>query len=401
MISLLDTPRSIVRLPPEARKILAAAGINQLGAVMQGFLVIYLVHSGFAPDAAATAAGAFAIGTLAGAPIGAWATGRLGPRTAMAGALAASGVLVALVPAAAGTGEPLVACALALVTGLTTQAFRPPSSEALSRVVPEQDAAVAFSAFRVAMNLGALLAPLLAGPAIAAGRWDVLFAMDAATCLAAAALVATAAIGRDEDPGTDAHAPDEGPASVFRELFTVRRCLYLVAMATSGFVYCHTYSVLPLQLEAAAQPPELYAAVLSLGAATLVLLELPVTAATRRWPVPATVLAGTLVFGLSYGLYAVPESGPLVIAGAALGVAGTTISAPRLWSHPSSSPARMRPAFFAASQAAFGAGMAIGPVVGVVAWENGGTSWWLVVMLVGAISAIAGGLGTRGEGTRA
>lgn len=397
VLNLLETHRSVRVMPSGARRVLAAAGINQLGSVMQGFLVVFLVQAGFAPREAAVAAGAFAVGTLVGAPVGADLTTRWGPRTAMTAALTATGAFVALTPWAAETASPVAVTALALLTGVTTQAFRPPSSEALSRSVPAADAVVAFSAFRVSMNAGALLAPVIAAAAIARGWWTALFVLDALSCLVAAALVAgarlpTVDVGATASPSfSDNNLARQGP----RALFTPTLSLYLVAMLTSGIVYCQTYSVLPLQLADAGQPTSLYAAVLSIGAITLVVLELPVTSATRHWPVPTAVFVGTLVFGLSYAAYAAAGVGAVVVAGAVLCVAGTTISAPRLWSHPSAAHPTLRPALFAASQAAFGLGMAIGPVLGVAVWQEVGRSWWAVIAVVGVISAVTGGFGTR------
>ncbi|MFC6422066.1 MFS transporter [Ornithinimicrobium tianjinense] len=390
---LRESWRSLRSLPSDVRLVLVAAGVNQLGAVLEGFLLVYLVHAGLPARDAALAVGGFAVGTLLGAPVGAAATSRLGPRTAMAGALGTTGVLIATVPLAASTASVLLVAALALVVGVSTQAFRPASSEALSRAADEDSSVFVFSAFRVAMNAGALVAPVLAAAAIAADRWVLLFVLDGVTSLLAAGVVARTSAGRSAGA---APAPERATAGGrWSTLLTRRRVLYAVAMLTSGVVYAQTFSTLPLQLSAVGHGPSLYAAILSLGAVTLVVLELPVTTATRSWPVPAAVLVGTVVFGLSFALYGLaPHVAALVLLSAVLAVAGTTVSAPRLWSFPSGEPEALRPAMFAVSQAAFGVGMALGPVVGVSAWRAVGEGWWAAVALVGVVSALAGAYGT-------
>jgi predicted MFS family arabinose efflux permease len=107
---------------------------------------------------------------------------------------------------------------------------------------------------------------------------------------------------------------------------------------------------------------------------------------------------GTLIFGGVFALLAVPDMAIwLVVLICMASTAGTMISAPTLWSHPSHAPETPRPLYLGVSQASFGVGVALGPILGIALYGRIGLAAWLAVALLGALSAWAGfsGVGHR------
>lgn len=374
--SLRGMPRPVLYL-------LSGVMVNQLGAYVQTFLLLYLAVRGFSTGQAGVALTVYSAGTVCGTLLGAELTQRLGPRTTITAAMTVSAVSVASVPA---LSVPRLYPVLLIVTamaGLATQAYRPAAAVLLSDLAPEGQRVMAFSMMRIALNAGAAGTPLLAAALIVVD-WNLLYWIDGGTALAYAILALTL-LPRTEAPREE----PSGRRTAYRVLLRDGRyLLFLGSVLLGTLVYIQYTVALPLKLRAEHQPVWLYSAALTTSSVILVCCELKVTSYVRHWRPHLAVCSGTVLVGLGmagYGLVAGSVS--LVIASTVVFVVGVMISGPTMFAYPASFPDAVRTRYVGAHQAVFGLGMAIGPAVGVLGWLRLGGGVWYACGLVNLVSA--------------
>ena len=133
-----------------------------------------------------------------------------------------------------------------------------------------------------------------------------------------------------------------------------------------------------------------YSAVLALSAGLVISCELfvtrrvhngrPAIVATSGVALLAIGLAG---YGLSGGLW-------LLFATTLVGVLGQIVSGPTMFAHPQRvATAGSRGRYTGATHALFGLGTALGPVLGVLAWNALGDGVWTLCGVIGALAAVA------------
>ncbi|MFI5064046.1 MAG: MFS transporter [Streptosporangiales bacterium] len=381
--------------PVPVRYLLGGVLINQLGAFVQTFLVLFLVFKGFSDGQAGITLTAYSAGAVLGGLLGAEMTSRIGSRATIAAAMATSALILGLVPLLARPalfGVLLVAVAMA---GLATQCYRPAAAVLLSDLMPAELHTSGFSMMRIAMNIGAALSPLIAAGLILID-WNLLFWLDAATALVYAGMALLLL--------PDARAPQEekrkratGIRSSYVAVLRDRKYLYFLASVLIGSVIYVQYTVaLPLKITAGGHSAALYSAVLVTASVVLIICELKITSYVGRWPGYVAASAGTAVMALGLAGYGLSgRSVALLILCTVVFVFGIMINGPTMFAYPATFPAPVKARYIGAQQAMFGLGLALGPIYGVLAWstlKNG--VWWLCGGL-GMIAALCALLGMR------
>lgn len=385
---------ALASTPAAARYLLLGILVNQMGAFVQAFLVLYLVERGLSAGQGGIALTVYSVGAVSGMLAGGDLTHRLGARNTIAWVMGGSAVLVLTIPWLGTPGRyPWLLCVVALV-GALMQASRPAAATLLSDVVPEHLQVMAFSMMRIAMNIGAALGPLLAAGFILV-NWDLLFWFNGITALVYAAL----AVVFLPAGGDTAAAPDTstlGTESYLRVFGDRKFMLYLMSMLLSAVIYVQFYAVLPLHIIADGLPTAFYSGVLATSSGLLIFCELAITARVSRWPKPAVVGIGTVVFGLGLAGYGLASgNAAAILLSTVVFVSGMMISGPTLFAHPAQAPAAMKGRYLGASQATFGIGLAIGPAIGVTLWEQIGAGLWPLCGVIGLIAAVCAVAGVR------
>src|SRR5437660_121448 len=111
--------------PISVRYLLGGVLINQMGAFVQTFLVLYLAVRGFSLGQAGIALTAYSVGAVSGTLLGGELTHRIGPRATIAGAMATSALILGFVPWLSDPGRFGLLLAAIAVAGLATQSYRP------------------------------------------------------------------------------------------------------------------------------------------------------------------------------------------------------------------------------------------------------------------------------------
>ncbi|WP_280268441.1 MFS transporter [Nocardia wallacei] len=376
--ALRGTPRPV-------RVLLLGVLINQLGAFVQTFLVLYLIHHEFSLGRAGFALTAYSAGAVLGTMLGGELTHRLGPRTTIVASMTASAACLALIPPLSDPDSVLALVAVVAAAGLVTQAYRPAAAVLLSDLMPEQFRVMGFSMMRIALNTGAALAPLLAAGLILID-WNLLYWVDAATALAYAVLALTLL------PATSAPKPDpaaphrrSGYAVIARDY---RYQLFLASVLLGTLIYVQYTVALPLNLAREGYSTAWYSAVLVTASVVLIAFELKITSylTHRRGNVVGAV--GTAIMGLGVAGYALAGSAiAVVLVCTAVFVLGVMINGPTMFAYPSTFPDAVKARYVATHQATFGLGLALGPTFGVLAWEQLGAGVWPLCGALGLAAA--------------
>jgi MFS family permease len=412
--------------PVAVKALLAGVFVNKLGGFLQVFLVLFLTSRGFSAVQAGVALGAYGAGAVAGVLAGGWLTDRLGPRRTIVLSLAGSAVLLLAVLYL--RQYPALLAAVAVV-GAVAQAYRPASAALLTEMTPVHRQVMIFAIYRLALNLGTTAAPLI-GAALVNISYTLLFWGDAVTTLgyAVIALVALRRVGGERGrpaPAASPAAPATGhpatghpasghpatarPATTrpttgrrggYREVLSDRRyVLFLLAMLANAAVYMQYVAALPLAVRDAGLGAGVYGALVALNGGIVIVCELLVTKVVQHWPARVVVMVGFTLLGGGLACYALPFGVAAFVVGTLIWSLAETIGGPTMFAYPGrAGPPALRGRYIGAAHAAFGLGSAIGPALGVAAWERIGASLWLCCGLVAALGLAAGWAGIRPAG---
>lgn len=379
---------------PAVRWLLFGVFVNQLGAFVQVFLVLFLVDGGNSQGRAGLALGAYGAGSVLGALLGGRLADRLGRRTTMTLSMLCAAALTISISF---LGSPELYPLLLLVViadGAMTQAYRPAASAMLADLVPRDRLVMTFSMYRVALNTGAVIGPLVAAWLMTVS-WDLLFWADGLTAVACALLAHRflPAGERDSAPEAAGEVATAGYRAVLRD---GRYLLYLFAMFASAVIYMQYFSVLPLQIRDDGHTALVYSAILALSAAAVITCELLVTKRVQAWRASTAAAGGIALLATGLGGYGIEGGLVLLFAASLVGVVGQILSGPTMFAHPARvAPVAARGAYAGASQAMFGLGASLGPLLGVLAFDAIGSSVWALCAGVGALAALAALAGVR------
>jgi hypothetical protein len=105
---------------------------------------------------------------------------------------------------------------------------------------------------------------------------------------------------------------------------------------------------------------------------------------------------GTALVGLGVAGYGLAtESAVLLIVSTAVFVLGVMVSGPTMFAHPAKFPLHVRARYIGAQHAMFGLGSALGPTLGILAWQALSNQAFLIFGLVNLVAALCALLGMR------
>ena len=369
----------------EVRALLFGVWVNKLGSFLQIFLVLFMIHRGFSEVQASVALGVYGAGSVFGVIAGGSFTDRLGPRQTIAVGMIGNAALL-IVMLYVGSYPGLLSTA-ALV-GALSQLYRPASSALLAELIPQQRQLMVFAIYRLALNLGTTVAPLL-GAALVAVSYRMLFWVEAFASLGCAVIVLLALprrrpVAADRATG-GAAGHDAGPAESagtgYRAVLADHRYVaFIVAMLINLMVYVQYVSTLPLSMRAAGLSTLWYGAMVALNGFVVICFELLMTKLTQHQPISRVLSVGFPLMGCGLAMYALPGGVAVFLAGTLMWSVAETIHGPSLFAYPARDrPDSLRGRYVGAAHAMVGIGTAIGPVVGIALWAELGRVTWLIM----------------------
>jgi MFS family permease len=360
--------------------------VNRLASFVLPFLSIYLVRErGFHPAQAGRVIALYGLGMTIAGPLGGLLADRIGRRATMLFALVLGSSAVATLAFAR---SPVLLCVMAFLSAAAGDLYRPAMSAAVADVVPHQDRARAYGLTYWAVNF-AISIGLFLGGLVAERSVVILFLADAATSVAAAAVIFLRV--PETRPRGLVHEPAlRGLAKVFSDgPYLSFLLLHLAALA----VFTQWQMALPLDMEAHGLGPSAFAFLMGLNCVGVVILQPVLANKLQRFDAARLLALSTLLFGAGYGVNAIGGSLPVYAVGTSLWTVGEVIGFPVAATMVANlAPAALRGRYQGGYSMCWGIAFVISPLAAGETMQRFGTrTLWLVCLAV-AIAVAAGHL---------
>ena len=372
-------------LPPTYWLIWTGTLINRLGGFVIPFLTLYLTAQRAIPvSTAALMVSFFGAGSFIAQLGGGELTDRLGRRPVMLMSFFVTPIFMVTL----GLARDLVLISLCtFIVGFFTDLYRPAVGAAIADLVPPESRTRAYGYNYWAINLGAAVAPLLAG-LIADYNFLILFVADAITTAAFGFIVL---FGIHETRPAEVHHASRLP---LRERITqLRRAPIVVIFSLItlffGIVYMQGNVTLPLDMQAHGLGPREYGAAIALNGLLIILMTIPVSNMAARWPRFETVAVASVLLGVGFGFTAFATNLPMFALSVAiwtLGEIAATSVSPTIIAD--LSPVELRGLYQGIFGAAWGLSYFIGPLAGGWIFEHwGSNALWVGCLVIGLVIA--------------
>lgn len=368
-------------LPPTYWLIWTGTLINRLGGFVIPFLTLYLTAQRLIPvSQAALVVSLFGAGSFVAQLSGGELTDRLGRRPVMLMSFFITPVFMI----ALGFARSLVLISIAtFIVGFFTDLYRPAVGAAIADLVPPEARTRAYGYNYWAINLGAAVAPLLAG-LIAGYDYTILFIADALTTAIFGLIVL---FGVHETRPAEAHHTSH--ASLSERLSQLKRAPVLLMFSFItlffGMIYMQGNVTLPLDMQSHGLGPQQYGAAIAVNGFLIILVTIPISNMARKWPRFETIAAAAVLLGLGFGFTALATSLPLFALSVViwtLGEIAATSVGPTIIAD--LSPVELRGLYQGIFGAAWGLSLFIGPLAGGWIFDHWGNDMlWIICLITG------------------
>jgi MFS family permease len=364
---LLTTLRSF---PRPVWILFAGVFLNKFGTFVVPFLTLYLTRQGFTIGEAGLAIGAYGLGRLGAAFIGGHLADTFGRRKTIVLSMVLAAVSMLLL------SQARTLSAIVLLTGLaslTGELYLPACSALLADLVPEHRRVTAYAAYRLSFNAGWAFGPAAAA-FLAAHSFLWLFVGDALTSVMFA-VVAWYLLPR----GVRSAQAEAGWSEAWNVLRQDRR-IHQVALATLliGLVIHQLVSSYGLHVTTLGFSDATYGALLSLNGLLVVIIELPLTTWSRRFPSRPVMALGYLMMGAGLVLNAWFHGLPALIIGMIVFTFGEMTFAPVAGAYVASlAPSRMRGRYMGAWGFSNSLSLMLGPGLGMMVFARSPAALWI------------------------
>jgi MFS family permease len=354
-------------LPREFWLLWTGTIVNRLGGFVVPFLSLYLTSQrGVAVGRAGLIVALFGAGSFAAQLVGGELADRLGRRPVLLISLLGSPPLML----ALGLSQSLgLTAALTTGLGFFTDLYRPAVSAAIADLVPAESRPRAFGYMYWAINLGAAVAPVVAG-LMAHINYLLLFVGDAITTLIYGLIVLMQI--RETQPPEAGHAariPLKGRLSQLGKepvllVFTFLTLLF-------GLIYMQGIVTLPLDMQKHGLGPSAYGLAGAANGILIILVTIQLSRLIVKWP-PFTAMAlSAIALGAGFGMNAWATRLPAYVMAVIVWTVGEIIGAavaPTIIAN--LAPVERRGLYQGVYGSSWGLSFFIGPIVGTWAFER-------------------------------
>ncbi len=372
-------------LPPTYWLLWSGTLINRLGGFVIPFLTLYLTNQrGISVSQAAFMVSLFGAGSFLSQLIGGELTDRLGRRPVMLLSFLVTPIFMISLGLA---NDVALIALLTFIVGFFTDLYRPAVGAAIADLVPPESRTRAYGYNYWAINLGAAVAPLLAG-LVAGYSYLILFAADALTTLAFGLIVL---FGIRETRPAEAH--HTAHASFTERVSQLKRepilLIFSLLAFFFGMIYMQSYVTLPLDMQANGLGPENYGATIAVNGILIILVTIPISNMAVKWHRFRTIALSAIFLGLGFGFTALADNLILFMLSVAIWTVGeiaATSVAPAIIAD--LSPVELRGVYQGIFGAAWGLSFFLGPLAGGWIYERfSSDALWLVCLAIGILLA--------------
>ncbi len=341
--------------------------INRLGGFVIPFLSLYLTSQrGVSVAEAGLIVALFGAGSFVSQIVGGELADRLGRRPVLVVSLLVTPFLT--IGLGLGHGLPVIA-ALTFTLGLFTDLYRPAVSAAVSDLVPAAGRTRAFGYMYWAINLGAALAPIVAG-LLAHINYLLLFIGDALTTLIYGLIILWRF--RESRPAEAVRAAGSSALARFRQLRREPILLFFCALSfLAAMIYIQSIVTLPIAMSLHGLGPADYGLAIASNAIVIVIIQIPASRLIGKWPRFGAMSLAVLLLGAGFGLNGLAAGLPLYMLGVMIWTLGEIINAavaPTIIAD--LSPLDLRGLYQGIYGAAWGLSFFVGPLLGSWVFER-------------------------------
>jgi MFS family permease len=332
--------------------------------------------------------GLMAVANTVGNMLGGALTDRLGRKGMMILGLVISG-LSSLTMGLAGTFELFFG--VLLFVGLFASIGFPAQQAMVADLLPEEKRAGGFGVFRVVANMAWVLGPVIGG-LLATRSYMPLFICDAVLSSITAGIVLLAI--RETKPAPSEGEPEQTMAQTFAGYRDVLRdgtyVLFIGACILMTIVYLQLYTTLGVYLrDTHGFSEQAYGYLMSMNAATVVLLQIPIAHRVARYRPMMMMALGTLLYAVGFGMYGLFSSYALFALAMFIITVGEMVVMPTAQALVAKiAPEDMRGRYMAVFGFSWMIPQATGPLLAGLIMDNADPRWvWYAATLVGVIAA--------------
>jgi MFS family permease len=164
---------------------------------------------------------------------------------------------------------------------------------------------------------------------------------------------------------------------------------FLISSILGAFVYFQSNATFPLHVQDSGLSNSDYGLLISLNGLAIVILELPFTSITQRFPAIPTLFVGSLLVGLGFALNAWAESLAALAFTVLVWTIGEIVYAPVAATYVADiAPEHLRGRYQGAWGLTWGIAFMLGPAIGAALYAWNGDGFWLLCGLLGLLSAL-------------
>jgi predicted MFS family arabinose efflux permease len=382
--------KDLRHLPRPVWVVAASQLVNRAGSMVLSFLVLYLTRErGFSPEHAGFMLFLYGAGAIVSAPIAGRLADRWGAVPLMRVSLFLSGGMLLVYPLAR---TPSTIAAVTIALAMLTEAFRPAAMSFFGEMVAPARRRSAFAVYRLAINLGMAIGPAIGG-ILATISFRYLFFADAGTSISAGLVLALAALPAREKKASLGQA--QLSTTTRLRLSTAahadpRFLFFLAGVLPVTVVFFQHISSMPLFIvNNLGLSPRTFGLLFSLNCLIIVVLEIPLNAATAHWSHRRTLALGALLSGAGFGAMAFARDFWSLAATVVLWTFGEMLFFPASAAYATDiAPDARRGEYSGLYTMVFSLAFAIGPWAGTVVLERAGARiLWSATFLLGALAA--------------
>ncbi len=371
-------------LPSQYWILFSGTLINRFGHFVIPFLAIYLRREGYGADVIGLTLGAYGAGALLAGGIGGYMADRLGRKPTMI--ISCVGAAVFMIVLSQAREVPALVAAT-FMSGLFSAMYYPAGSALIADMVPRHLRVRAFACQRLAINFGFAAGMAVAG-FMAEHSFFALFVVDALTTL----LLGAAIWFGLKIPPRPASPADT--AGWFHALAHMKRNPSFQLAAGASFLIAILFwqmsSSFGLQVtEGAGLDERAYGLLMALNGAMIVLLELPLTSFTRRFPAPRMMAVGYAIVGIGMGINLFAANLPVLILCTVVFTIGEMIALPIANSHIAGlAPEDMRGRYLGVVSITWSSATLVGPAMGLALYQYNPPVLWVVMAGIGLLAGL-------------
>ncbi|MHB1948191.1 MAG: MDR family MFS transporter [Gammaproteobacteria bacterium] len=378
---------NIKKFPKIFWVVITATLINQIGNMALVFLMLYTTqHLGFTLEQSASAFAVLSGSMLLSGILSGNLIDYFGAARVMIGAVLMNGIVLLVIPLLHNYYAIILMC---LLWGLFYGAYRPASQTLISYFTTDGLHKITFSVFRLALNLGMSIGPVLGGY-LATYSFSAIFISNGIANLLTCFILVSGLAG--------SVWLTYRPVSEQKKIFTLKWLkydstlrLFLIGMIPVSMVFFQHESTLAVYLKQdLGFPLSFYGWLFTINTLLIVFFELLLNVAMMNWPYRVNFILGTLFISAGFaGLYFATDMWHIILL-TVFWTMGEMILYPSASSYIAEiSPEGRRGSYMALFGSCSNLGMLLGPWSGAVVMQHlGSSALWIACGICGMVSIV-------------